>query len=118
MGIHEITSVELEEAFGKMSVPDLLWKYGRMWSTNYVGAGRNELALRELEKFIRRAVIREEFAVQSTTVKELRHHLVIWMADTGVRPHPEGWHKDLRDAEKEVDALIIAVKEEGRGRCQ
>jgi hypothetical protein len=111
MSIHEITDYEMEEAFGKMSVDDLLCKYGRVWSTNYVGAGRNEVFLRELEKFIRRAVLREDRGGR-TTVAELRHHLVIEMADTGCRPHPAGWHEDLADAEREVDALIAAVREE------
>ena len=46
-------------------------------------------------------------------VEELRHHLVIEMADTGCRPHPEGWKEDLADAEKEVDSLIAAAREEG-----
>lgn len=45
-------------------------------------------------------------------VKELRHHLVIEMADEGPRPHPDGWKADLADAEKEVDALISAVRKE------
>jgi hypothetical protein len=48
-----------------------------------------------------------------TKVEELRHHLVIELADLGPRPGWNGWHLDLADAEKEVDSLISAAKAQG-----